>query len=277
MSNAFSNALALESVGELGIFNAATGTYSGVTHDDLVSYARTVAYKVFHNLKLGHTMSKEDDPLTVDGVSAANVWADHYEAASEDAILKAMVNRFLAWKLPQDFAPDAGISFNRHYFGMVGHEKTRIYENPDWPTGTNLLHAGQALEMFKHCLPADLIAPPAADQCCGKCEKPDVDGPGEEDGPWAEGWEAGVPGSYGYDCLERFAAVEQPGAKPYTDADGWIEWNGGKCPVPGDTVVQVKLRDNLKGTNHACRYRWTRICNYDDIIAYRVAQEGGAA
>lgn len=137
MSNAFSNALALESVGELGIFNAATGTYSGVTHDDLVSYARTVAYKVFHNLKLGHTMSKEDDPLTVDGVSAANVWADHYEFVSENPLCGEW---YRVPYPPTDAMKDAwnnddSNDFNTAYLAMV--------------------HAS-----------------PAADQCCGKCEKP---------------------------------------------------------------------------------------------------------
>lgn len=138
MSNAFSNALALESVGELGIFNAATGTYSGVTHDDLVRYARTVAYKVFHNLKLGHTMSKEDDPLTVDGVSAANVWADHYEFVSENPLCGEW---YRVPYPPTDAMKDAwnnddSNDFNTAYLAMV--------------------HAS-----------------PAADQCCGKCEKPD--------------------------------------------------------------------------------------------------------
>ena len=27
------------------------------------------------------------------------------------------------------------------------------------------------------------------------------------------------------------------------DADGWIEWNGGKCPVPEGTLVDVRYRD----------------------------------
>lgn len=63
-----------------------------------------------------------------------------------------MVSRFLAWKLPEDFAPDAGISFN-----PAEYQKA---EGPHWPTGTNLLHAGQALEMFKQCVeqPEDHIA-----------------------------------------------------------------------------------------------------------------------
>ena len=50
---------------------------------------------------------------------------------NEDELVQAMVSRFLAWKLPGDFAPDAGVSFERP-------------GNPNiWPTGTNLLDATQ--------------------------------------------------------------------------------------------------------------------------------------
>ena len=51
--------------------------------------------------------------------------------------IEHMVSQFLAWKLPKDFAPDAGISFN---------------EGALWPSGTNLLHAGQARELIEHLL-----------------------------------------------------------------------------------------------------------------------------
>jgi hypothetical protein len=57
----------------------------------------------------------------------------------KDAIEQA-VNRFLCWRLPADFAPDCGISFDRS-----GHK----YE----PVGTNLLTAAQAKQMFLHCFP----------------------------------------------------------------------------------------------------------------------------
>ena len=50
-----------------------------------------------------------------------------------------MVSRFLCWKLPQDFHPDCYVSFDR--------EKA---SQGSWPTGTNLLHAGQAREMLEH-------------------------------------------------------------------------------------------------------------------------------
>lgn len=65
-----------------------------------------------------------------------------------DALAKEMVNRFLGWKLPGDFSPDGGISFTP--------SSAVIPSGPHWPSGTNLFHAGQALEMFKHCLPSEL-------------------------------------------------------------------------------------------------------------------------
>jgi len=42
-----------------------------------------------------------------------------------------MVSRFLGWKLPKDFAPDAGITF----------KPTHQYDSPHWPVGTNLSKA----------------------------------------------------------------------------------------------------------------------------------------
>lgn len=64
-----------------------------------------------------------------------------------DDLVKEMVNRFLGWKLPKDFAPAAGISFKptKPYDGDE-------YGNSWWPIGTNLLHAGQAEEMVRHML-----------------------------------------------------------------------------------------------------------------------------
>lgn len=51
-----------------------------------------------------------------------------------------MVDRFLSWALPEDFAPDAGISF-------IANRSPHC-----WPLGTNLLTAAQAREMFEHVL-----------------------------------------------------------------------------------------------------------------------------
>jgi len=63
-----------------------------------------------------------------------------------DEQIKRMVNRFLAWKLPADFAPDNGISFEPISNAGSHHEYRRE------PVGTNLLTATQAEEMVRHML-----------------------------------------------------------------------------------------------------------------------------
>ena len=60
-----------------------------------------------------------------------------------DEYIKRMTDKFLCWKLPRGFSPDAGISFH------PGSETT--YSKPYWPTGTNLFTADQARAMFEHC------------------------------------------------------------------------------------------------------------------------------
>lgn len=49
--------------------------------------------------------------------------------------MENMVSRFLQWKLPDDFCPDGGITFNPKY---------------NWPVGTNLLTATQARDMLSY-------------------------------------------------------------------------------------------------------------------------------
>jgi len=58
----------------------------------------------------------------------------------------AMVTRFLGWKLPDDFAPDNGISFT--------HITDPAWTHDSWPIGTNLLTAAQAEQMFRYALTA---------------------------------------------------------------------------------------------------------------------------
>ena len=57
-------------------------------------------------------------------------------------LIREMVDRFLSWKLPKDFAPDAGVSFT----------PCGDHDSHHWPIGTNLLHAGQAEDMIRHML-----------------------------------------------------------------------------------------------------------------------------
>src|SRR6478609_6449106 len=65
-------------------------------------------------------------------------------AAMTEQQIKHMVERFLGWKLPENFSPDAGISFtktfNDHMPQPMKHE----------PMGTNLFDATQAEAMVRY-------------------------------------------------------------------------------------------------------------------------------
>ena len=68
-----------------------------------------------------------------------------------DEQIKHMAERFLCWKLPENFRPDNGISFepefNVEY--MAAHGKPPMRREP---TGTNLFDYTQAVEMVRHML-----------------------------------------------------------------------------------------------------------------------------
>lgn len=69
----------------------------------------------------------------------------------------------------------------------------------------------------------------------------------------------------------RFELVEP------AQTDGWIEWNGGECPVAAGTVVQAKLRLPLPGWDEKKRpgeeWDWSHEGSAGDIIAYRIVKE----
>lgn len=68
------------------------------------------------------------------------------EAQFTDAQIVHMVAQFLAWKLPADFRPDAGISFKAEYNEHTNHPMRHE------PSGTNLLNYTQARTMVEHML-----------------------------------------------------------------------------------------------------------------------------
>jgi hypothetical protein len=96
-----------------------------------------------HRANLRHARMQLLDAAGQTGPSAAPL------AVSRET-LKAAVNRFLGWRLPHNFQPDCGISFT-----PVDHPNS-------WPTGTNLLSAEQAKEMFEYAL-KPVEAPPRTD------------------------------------------------------------------------------------------------------------------
>lgn len=57
--------------------------------------------------------------------------------------IKHMVDRFLGWKLPENFTPDAGISFKKTFNDHTAHPMKHE------PSGTNLFDATQADALYE--------------------------------------------------------------------------------------------------------------------------------
>jgi hypothetical protein len=62
------------------------------------------------------------------------------------AQIKHMVDRFLSWRLPESFTPDAGINFDP----VVN--KGTPFEHRHQPVGTNLFSATEAEAMVRHMI-----------------------------------------------------------------------------------------------------------------------------
>lgn len=78
-------------------------------------------------------------------------------AEKEEQLINHLVDRFLGWRLPDDFHPDAGISFKPTFndtpeiMQALGLTEPMRHE----PVGTNLFTAEQAKEMFRFLLEND--------------------------------------------------------------------------------------------------------------------------
>ena len=64
-----------------------------------------------------------------------------------------------------------------------------------------------------------------------------------------------------------------------SENEGWIEWSGGECPVDGDAIVEVKLRNSnpdsrQSNSDRAGDFYWSHEGSGYDIIAYRLQQHG---
>jgi hypothetical protein len=63
--------------------------------------------------------------------------------------IKHMVDRFLGWRLPENFRPDGGISFNPEY--NVEYNASRGMPPARYqPYGTNVFDSGQAEAMVRY-------------------------------------------------------------------------------------------------------------------------------
>jgi hypothetical protein len=85
----------------------------------------------------------------------------HRRARSEGGMnndqIKRMVDRFLGWKLPENFSPDGGISFKR--LGNIGTPHEYRHD----PVGTNLFDATQAYAMVQYMVDGVDHAPASDD------------------------------------------------------------------------------------------------------------------
>lgn len=80
---------------------------------------------------------------------------------------------------------------------------------------------------------------------------------------------------YNYDKVtrEQYEAALAASQKPAADADGWIEWHGGECPVDGGKWINIRHRDGCeKEVGKAGLFRWDHRQWVGDIIAYRLHQ-----
>lgn len=63
---------------------------------------------------------------------------------------------------------------------------------------------------------------------------------------------------------------EQIVAETAPDADGWIEWGGGECPVGEGDRIDVKFSDGDTLLNVDCDWDWGEDVDGCNIIAYRL-------
>lgn len=75
----------------------------------------------------------------------------------------------------------------------------------------------------------------------------------------------------------HFGLNQQPPAKPQDSRGEWIEWGGGKQPLPSGTPVEVKFRSGATNREDTAG-GWSWECTPEDprhwdIIAYRVVEQ----
>ena len=92
-------------------------------------------------------------------------------------------------------------------------------------------------------------------------------------------------GTDGNDPVDlMISKAEAAMAEPQPDADGWIKWEGGECPVPDGVLVDVEYRDGIRKFSLPAnelvggKDRDASICFWydegvpNDIIAYRIVE-----
>ena len=74
-------------------------------------------------------------------------------------------------------------------------------------------------------------------------------------------------------AISAIAKAEAALAAPQADADGWIPWSGGECPVHGSAPVAIQTKNGGKHTGPAKIWEWRHLGHFADIAAYRIIKE----
>ncbi len=93
---------------------------------------------------------------------------------------------------------------------------------------------------------------------------------------YADGWKI--------ECIsldtKKWVSVERPifnedvAYRVVPDENGWLPWYGGKCPLDGTVMVEVKYRHDIAGeSDYAHLIRWGHLYTAGDVIAYRVTRD----
>ena len=76
-------------------------------------------------------------------------------------------------------------------------------------------------------------------------------------------------------AISAIAKAEAALAAPQADADGWIPWSGGECPLEYGVIHHARFRDGCESALDADAPGWLgwkhRGADFD-IIAYRVVK-----
>lgn len=81
--------------------------------------------------------------------AALDRFSRRHDVNITDEQIKHMVDRFLAWRLPENFQPDAGISFKPEY-NVEYNDARGLPPARHQPSGTNLFDATQAEAMVRY-------------------------------------------------------------------------------------------------------------------------------
>ena len=73
--------------------------------------------------------------------------------------------------------------------------------------------------------------------------------------------------------VDTFEKPVQIPSKNEHDADGWIPWSGGKCPVALDVLVEIRLRRGIIYQGIAAGWVWRHHGFETDIVAYRIVKD----